>query len=80
MKSGKSIGLKPVAAGLLLSALIGPGSVAAENSNAELAKASQNPVANLISLPLQNNTDFNVGPENETKNTLNIQPVLPFSL
>ena len=45
-----------------------------------LAKASQNPVANMISLPLQNNTDFNFGPDDDTLNTLNIQPVLPFSL
>jgi hypothetical protein len=27
-----------------------------------LAKKSQNPLANMISLPLQNNTTFNVGP------------------
>ena len=45
-----------------------------------LAKAAQNPVANMISLPFQNNTDFNFGPDDDTLNTLNIQPVLPFSL
>jgi len=50
------------------------------DDTAELAKAVQNPVANLISLPLQNNTDFNFGPEDETLNTLNIQPVWPFKL
>ena len=31
----------------------------------------------MISLPLQNNTDFNIGPDKKTKNTLNIQPVWP---
>ena len=51
----------------------------AENPR-DLAMQAQNPIANLISLPLQNNTNFNVGPENRTQNTLNIQPVYPFSL
>jgi hypothetical protein len=32
------------------------------NAAEELAKASQNPVANMISLPLQNNTNFDFGP------------------
>lgn len=51
-----------------------------ENPEEELAKAAQNPVADLISLPFQNNTNFNFGPENKTQNILNIQPVWPFSL
>jgi len=42
-----------------------------------LAKKSQNPLANMISLPLQNNTTFNVGPADGTVNVLNIQPVYP---
>ena len=45
-----------------------------------LAKQAQNPVANLISLPLQNNTNFGIGPEDETQNILNIQPVWPFEI
>jgi hypothetical protein len=51
---------------------------AAEQSNQELAKAAQNPVANMISLPFQNNTNFNYGPQSSTQNILNIQPVIPF--
>ena len=43
----------------------------------ELAKLAQNPVGNLISVPLQNNTNFNVGPRSATQNILNIQPVIP---
>ncbi len=39
-----------------------------------------NPVADLISLPFQNNTNFNVGTLDNTQNVLNIQPVVPFSL
>jgi hypothetical protein len=45
-----------------------------------LAQTAQNPVANVISLPFQNNTNFNVGPLEKTQNILNIQPVIPFSL
>ena len=51
-----------------------------EDPEEELAKAAQNPVANMISLPFQNNTNFNFGPLEKTQNVLNIQPVLPFSL
>ncbi len=46
----------------------------------ELAKAAQNPIANLISLPLQNNTNFKIGPLERTQNILNIQPVYPITL
>ena len=42
-----------------------------------LAKAAQNPVAAMISLPLQNNTFFGVGPHGDVANVLNIQPVVP---
>ena len=45
-----------------------------------LAQAVQNPVADLISLPLQNNTNFGFGPHDRTQNVLNIQPVIPISL
>jgi len=53
---------------------------AQEASDADLAKQAQNPVANLISLPFQNNTNFGIGPDDETQNILNIQPVWPFTL
>jgi len=52
----------------------------AELSKEELAKLAQNPVANLISLPFQNNTNFNTGPLNGTQNILNVQPVIPIEL
>jgi opacity protein-like surface antigen len=45
-----------------------------------LAKAAQNPIANMISLPLQNNINFNAGPFNRTQDILNIQPVIPMPL
>ncbi len=51
-----------------------------EAAGADLAKASQNPVGDLISLPFQNNTNFDVGPLDKTQNVLNIQPVIPVKL
>jgi len=51
-----------------------------EDEMAELARAVQNPVANLISLPFQNNTTFEFGPQEDPQNVLNIQPVWPFEL
>src|SRR6266478_3904763 len=52
----------------------------AEMSAEELAKLAQNPVGNLISLPFQNNTNLNFGPDKGTQNILNIQPVIPISI
>jgi hypothetical protein len=50
-------------------------------SAAELAKKLQNPIASLISVPLQNNFDFGAGPKGDGfQYKLNIQPVIPFSL
>ena len=45
-----------------------------------LADKLSNPVASMISVPFQNNTDYGIGPNNGSKNTLNIQPVVPFKL
>ena len=53
---------------------------AGEDETEELARAAQNPVASMISLPFQNNTNFNFGPREKTQNVLNIQPVWPFEL
>ena len=53
---------------------------AADGDTEALAKAAQNPVASMISVPLQNNTAFGVGPYNRTQDVLNIQPVIPVSI
>jgi len=66
---------------LLAAALAAAASSAqAALSAEELAKLAQNPVGNLISVPFQNNTNLNFGPEKGTQNILNIQPVIPVSI
>ena len=45
-----------------------------------LAKKTQNPVSNLISVPFENNANFNAGPDNKVLNVLNIKPVVPIKL
>jgi hypothetical protein len=47
------------------------------DQTAELAKKLSSPVASLISVPLQSNWDFGIGPEKATRYTLNIPPVIP---
>lgn len=48
--------------------------------DADLAKKTQNPVADLISVPFQNNVNFGVGPNDDVQYILNVQPVIPFRL
>jgi hypothetical protein len=45
-----------------------------------LQKATQNPVASLISVPVQNNNNFGVNPGYRTQDVLNLQPVVPISI
>jgi len=53
----------------------------AQNDAAEIAKQLQNPVANIISVPFQSNFDFGGGPDDDGfRYTLNVQPIIPFSL
>lgn len=52
--------------------------VASAPSASELAKQAQNPIASLISFPLEGNWDMGVGDREATSTLLNIQPVIPF--
>jgi hypothetical protein len=58
----------------------GEGAEQPASSTAALQKATQNPVADLISVPLQDNSNFGIGTSNRTQNVLNIQPVIPSHL
>jgi hypothetical protein len=51
-----------------------------EESATELAKKTQNPVADLISVPFQNNFFFNTGSKNATVYVLDVEPVIPINL
>ncbi len=56
------------------------GGEAGGQSEEELAKAAQNPIAKLISVPFQNNFNFGIGPNNAVQYVLNVEPVIPFGL
>lgn len=46
----------------------------------DLAKKASNPIAAMISLPMQYNYDTGFGPEDGHRHQLNIQPVVPFEM
>lgn len=51
-----------------------------QSSEEELAKKLTNPVADLVSLPIQFNYDRDIGNTDGKRLTTNIQPVIPFDL
>src|SRR5262249_1800807 len=53
---------------------------ASDEEATRLAKETQNPVANLISVPFQNNFNFGTFPKDQTVWILNVQPVIPIPL
>ena len=83
MKSGSRVQYACYTRLLLVAAAIAMVAVSpaqAQQDNTAMAKLAQNPVGNVYNLPFQNNTDFKVGPNEATNNTLNIQPVIPVTV
>ena len=52
----------------------------AQQTESELAKKTQNPVADLISVPFQNDFNLGAGTKDQTVYVLNVQPVIPINL
>ena len=70
---------KLIAAGAMLVLLAVP-TLGQQQEAGDLAKQSQNPIGNMVSLPFQNNTSFGIGPNDSVSNVLNIQPVYPVGI
>jgi hypothetical protein len=68
-----------VAAFVTLAAAFGPPPVLADGEQ-DLAKQSQNPVGDVVSLPFENNVLFGIGPSDSHAYLLNLKPVYPIRL
>jgi opacity protein-like surface antigen len=62
------------------SAAKSPGYSREPSEDEGLAQKSQNPIADMVSVPFQSNTNFNAGPFNRAQEVLNIQPVVPLHI
>jgi hypothetical protein len=80
MNSIKKISLLLICGLYTVSALAQDAPKPAADDAAAIAKKLANPIGALISVPFQNNTDIGIGDYNGSRNTLNFQPIVPFSL
>ena len=65
----------------LIAAVLSVTAVAEEKTEKDLAQELTNPVADLMTIPIQLNVDDNIGLNDKgRKTTLNIQPVIPFQV
>ena len=67
---------------LVLTLLAGPclAAAPADDPETDLAKKTQNPVADLISVPFQSNINSATGSRDKAVYVLNVQPVIPIKL
>jgi hypothetical protein len=82
--------LKATVLGLLLSAALGVSAHAQQTStpaqspsvltNQELAKSAHNPFEDFVKIPIESTTGFQVGHNHNAGDSLNIEPLVPFSL
>jgi hypothetical protein len=71
---------KRILSAAILTAALGAALPAFAQDATALAKAAQNPIASMISVPFQYNANFDVGPLEKPQHVLNIQPVYPVDL
>jgi hypothetical protein len=65
----------------LIAAVLSVTAVAEEKTEKDLAQELTNPIADLMTIPIQLNVDDNIGLNDKgQKTTLNIQPVIPFQV
>ncbi len=66
--------------GLVLTAFFVTPSFTRAQDDAELEQMTENPLAVIVTVPLQQNWDFGIGPLNAMKYTAKLQPIIPFPL
>jgi len=75
------VSLTAVLLSATLAAAVGPARTQEQAADAGLAQELTNPLADLITLPVQINFDRDLGPADRgTKTVTNVQPVIPFAL
>ena len=61
-------------------AVAGEGGELSESKTDKLIQDAQNPIANLVSVPFQNNFNLGFGPKDDLQYVMNLQPVMPIHL